>query len=238
MPIPDSPVDDAETLAQWDRRIPTLLSVIAGLVDVTGFFTLGNIFTAHVTGNLVLVSASLVRRAPLQLAQLLAIPVFVLALAALWLVAWSSRTRGLRLARLFLWLQFLLVSALLVFSVITKPSASPRGLAAGIAVMIAISAIACQYALFRLAIPEAASTASMTGNLTNATLALVDGFARRRPLMAEDTERLKKSLHLLVGFLAGCLVAAAAVSALLDWAWALPAVLAGVAVALGHVAEA
>ena len=219
---------DSDRSKTW---LPPLLSVIAGMVDLIGFLTLGNIFTAHITGNLVVVSAALVRGGPLHLAQALAVPVFILALAVLWFVAWSSRKRGMSLARLFLWLQFLLVSVVFVFSVITKPSASPHGLAAGVAVMIAVCAIACQYALFRLATPEAVSTAAMTGNLTNATLALVDGLARRRPLMTADAERLKKSLGLLIGFLAGCVVAAAAVPTLQDWAWSLPTALAGVAVA-------
>jgi uncharacterized membrane protein YoaK (UPF0700 family) len=67
------------------------LSVIAGMVDVTGFFTLGNIFTAHITGNLVVAAAAAVRGGPVNAAQLLAIPVFALALAAFWFIARMSR---------------------------------------------------------------------------------------------------------------------------------------------------
>jgi Protein of unknown function (DUF1275) len=48
-------------VTRLEDRLPPLLSVIAGMVDLTGFFTLGNIFTAHVTGNLVLATAALVR---------------------------------------------------------------------------------------------------------------------------------------------------------------------------------
>jgi uncharacterized membrane protein YoaK (UPF0700 family) len=60
----------------------------------------------------------------------------------------------------------------LIFSVITKPSADPRGLMATIGAMIAVSAMGCQFALLRLALPVAPSTAVMTGNLTNAVLGL------------------------------------------------------------------
>src|SRR5712672_4718519 len=81
------PSDDASALSQLEKRLPTLLSVIAGMVDLTGFLTLGNIFTAHITGNLVLVAALVVRGGRMNPAQILAIPVFVIGVAATWLLA-------------------------------------------------------------------------------------------------------------------------------------------------------
>jgi len=226
------PSDDALALSQMEGRLPPLLSVIAGMVDLTGFFTLGNIFTAHVTGNLVVIAAEAVRGGPLNLAQTLSVPVFILAVAAVWLLARASGRRGPDLTRLLLLVQFLLLTGILIFSVITKPSANPHGLMAGIAVMMAVSAMACQFALFRLALPGGISTAVMTGNLTNAVLSLLDRKSQTQPLMAGDTERLRASLHLLIGFFGGCVVAAAAVSLLGDWAWSFPVALAGVAVRL------
>jgi len=219
-------------MSRLEKRLPTLLSIIAGMVDLIGFLTLGNIFTAHITGNLVVFAAVLVRGGSLNLAQALAIPVFMLAVAAVWLIARASRRRGPGLARRLLQVQLLLLVGVLIFSVITNPSASPRGVMAGIAVMIAVSAMACQYALLRLAVPGALSTAVMTGNLTNTVLSLMDTLSPSQPLMEGDTERLKRSLHLLIGFLVGCVVAAVAVSLLGDWAWSFPVALAGVAVAL------
>ncbi len=224
------PADDAVKLARLEARLPPLLSVIAGMVDLTGFFTLGHIFTAHITGNLVVASAAAVYGGPFNVAQALAIPVFMLALAVVWLIAQASHRRGPSLARLLLSVQFMLLAAILIFSVITKPSSSQYGLMAGIAVMIAVSAMACQYALLRLAIPGAISTAVMTGNLTNTVLSLMDLLSRRHPLLPVDAGRLTRSPHLLLGFLLGCVVAAAAVSLLGDWAWSLPAVLAAVAI--------
>ena len=226
------PADDAVELSRLEARLPPLLSVIAGMVDLTGFFTLGHIFTAHITGNLVVAAAAAVHGGTFNLAQALAIPAFMLAVAVVWFIAQASHRRGASLARLLLLVQFLLLAAVLIFSVITKPSANPQGLMAGIAVMIAVSAMACQYALLRLAIPGAISTAVMTGNLTNTVLSLMEMLSHRRPLMTVDAGRLKRSLHLLFGFLVGCIVAAAAISLLADWAWSLPVALAAVAVAL------
>ena len=220
---------EVSTLAEW---LPPLLSVIAGMVDLIGFFTLGNIFTAHITGNLVLVSAAVVRGGPLNLGQALAIPVFVVAVAITWLVAHTSNKRGPALARLLLGLQFILLAAVLVFSIVTKPSAEPHGPMAGIAAMLAVFAMACQYALLRLALPKVVSTAVMTGNLTNATLALMEVLSKGSSLTAIDSARLKASLRLLIGFLLGCLISAAALAFVADWAWALPVALAGLAIAV------
>lgn len=222
--------EEALALSRLEDRIAPLLSVIAGMVDLTGFFTLGNIFTAHVTGNLVVVAAFAVRGGPVNLAQIIAIPVFMLALAAVWLVARASGRRGADLARLLLVVQFLLLAAVLIFSVITKPSPSPHGLTAGIAAMIAVSAMATQYALFRLAMPRAVSTSVMTGNLTNSVLSLMDAASPGHELMPVDTKRLKRSVYLLVGFLVGCVVAAASISVLEDWAWLFPVTLAALAI--------
>jgi uncharacterized membrane protein YoaK (UPF0700 family) len=227
-----SPSNDTSLLPRLERRLPPLLSVVAGMVDLIGFLSLGNLFTAHITGNLVVIAALVVRGGPMNLAQVLAIPVFILAVAAIWLLARASGRRGPSLARLLLLIQFLLLSCVLIFSVITEPSANPHGPMAGIAAMIAVAAMACQFALLRLALPVAPSTAVMTGNLTNAVLSLMDMLSRTQPLMASDAARLRGSLHLLIGFFGGCVVAAVAVSLLEDWAWAFPVALAGVAVAL------
>ncbi len=226
------PSNDASVPSQFEKWLPTLLSVIAGIVDLTGFLSLGNLFTAHITGNLVVVGALVVRRGPINPAQVLAIPAFILAVAATWLFAQASGRRGPGLRRLLLLVQFLLLTCVLIFSVITKPSANPNGLMAGIAAMMAVSAMACQFALLRLTLPVAPSTAVMTGNLTNTVLSLLDRQSRTQPLMTGDTERLRGSLYLLIGFFGGCVVGAVAVSWLGDWAWSFPVALAGVAVML------
>ena len=217
---------DIPDAARFDKQLAPLLAVIAGMVDVIGFVSL-KLFTAHITGNLVVIAALLVRGGPPNLAQILAVPVFMVAVAVVWLIAKASNRRGSSLARPLLLVQFLLLAGVLIFSVIYDPAANPRGVAAGVAAMIAVSAMACQFALLRLAMPVAPSTAVMTGNLTNAVLSLLDTLARSQRLLEGDKERLEKTLHLLVGFLAGCFAGAAGVSWLGNWAWSLPVVLAG-----------
>ena len=91
--------------------------------------------------------------------------------------------------------------------------------------------MACQYALLRLALPKAISTAVMTGNLTNTVLSIMDAISRGHPLMSADDGRLKRSLYLLFGFLLGCIIAALAISTMGEWTWSLPAAFAALVVA-------
>jgi uncharacterized membrane protein YoaK (UPF0700 family) len=225
-------LNDETVDPRLEKRLPLLLSLIAGMVDLTGFLNLGNVFTAHITGNLVVIGALVVRGGHINPAQILAVPVFIVAVGATWLLARASGASGPRLLRLLLRTHFLLLAAVFLFSAIMKPSATPHGVMADIAAMIAVSAMACQFALLRLALPVAPSTAVMTGNLTNAVLSGLNSMSRQQPPAASDIARLKASLLLLIGFFGGCVIAATAVTYLGEWAWAFPVVLAGIAVVL------
>ena len=222
----------ASTHSRFEKSLPTLLSVIAGMVDLTGVVNF-HLFPAHVTGNLVMVSALLVHRSRVSEAQFLALPVCVAAVAATWLIAKASGWRGPRLLRLLLAAQFLLIMCVLIVSVITKPDANPNGLAGTIAAMIAVFAMACQFSLLRLTMPVAPTTAVMTGNLTTTFLFLFDTSAHSQLLMMRDRGKLRETAHLLIGFLVGCLMSAIAIGFLgHEWAWAVPAVASAMAIVL------
>jgi uncharacterized membrane protein YoaK (UPF0700 family) len=214
----------------WLVWLPPLLAVIAGAVDVTGYLRLGHLFTAHVTGNLVVIAALLVRGGPPNVAQVLAVPCFIGAVAAVWLIAKASGRSDLALVRPLLVIQLLLLSCALALSVTLGRTAGPNGLPTGVIAMVAVAAMASQFALLRLAVPGAPSTAVMTGNLTNAALSLPDTLAQKRSLMPASPERLRRTVTLLVCFLGGCVLGASAVSLMDNWAWSLPVVLAGAAV--------
>ena len=228
-----SGVPDARAFRVAGREIwlPPLLSAVAGMVDVIGFLGL-KLFTAHVTGNLVVIAALLVRGGPPNVNQILAVPVFILAVGGVWLIAKAFGRDGPDLVRLLLLVQFLLLTCVLVLSLVFDPTSNPHGLIAGVVAMVAVSAMACQFALLRIGVPGAPSTAVMTGNVTKTVLSLLDTLSRKEPLIPNAREQLKKTVELVVGFFAGCLVGAAAVSWLRDWSWFLPVALAGAAVAL------
>jgi uncharacterized membrane protein YoaK (UPF0700 family) len=168
----------------------------------------------------------------LTFAQVLAVPVFIVAVTVVWLIAKASDKRGPALLRPLLLLQFLLLSFVLILGVTLDLAANPKGWMASVAAMIATSAMACQFVLLRLAVPGAPSTAVMTGNLTNTVLLLLETLSPDRPLMArDDALRLRRTATLVVAFFCGCVAGAAAVSFLGDWSWSVPVVLAAAAVA-------
>ena len=229
--LPNTTTDSTKVL--WlEGCLPPLLAVIAGMVDVIGFLSLG-LFTAHITGNLVMVTARLVRGQLPHVGQILAVPVFVIAVAALWWIAKAQKKRGRSLTQPLLLIQFLLLTFALILSVIHSPTVDPPDRMSVVIAAIAVSSMACQFALLRLSL-HGAPTSVMTGNLTNATLSLLDTLSGSQPLMENAAEQLRTALKIVGGFFAGCIAGAAAVSWLGNWCWSLPAALAGVAVALGR----
>ena len=63
--------------------LPAVLGMIAGAVDVTGFLALGGLFTAHITGNLVILAAHYITGSFGEIAPLLSVPVFVVVLGVI-----------------------------------------------------------------------------------------------------------------------------------------------------------
>ena len=211
------------------RRLPPLLSIIAGMVDVIGYLTL-KLFTAHVTGNIVVIAAQFVYGgSPPKLDQVLAVPIFILAVVGVWFSAQALNKRGLGLSRPLLFIQFLLLTCVLIVAVIYHASAEPSGLIADVTAMIAVSAMACQFSLLQLAMPGAPSTAVMTGNLTRTVLAFLETASDREPLMPDSGTQLKAAIRQVIGFFLGCLLGAVAVSLVGDWAWLVPVIMAAAA---------
>jgi len=66
--------------------LTAILSVTAGAVDTIGFLALGGLFTAHITGNVV-VAAHYVTGGFGEIGPLLAVPVFVVVLGAVTLAS-------------------------------------------------------------------------------------------------------------------------------------------------------
>jgi uncharacterized membrane protein YoaK (UPF0700 family) len=216
---------------RWQRWLPPVLAVIAGMSDVIGYLDF-KVFTAHITGNIVLIAAYLVLGRPPELAEVLSVPVYALAVAAIWLIARGYRKKGRTLARLLLLVQLGLLAVALFLGVAFSTTAT-SGVVTTVIPMVVVCAIACQFALLRLTLPGAPSTAVMTGNTTNLVLSLLDTVSQGEPLVKGARENLKKTAGALIGFFLGCIAGAAAVAWIGGWAWSFPVMVALLAVVLG-----
>src|SRR5467141_3097946 len=97
--------------------LPGVLSVIAGSADIIGFLGLGGLFTAHITGNLAILAAHVASGGTAQVAQILSVPVFIVAVGLTRLLAGGLESIGLATLRPLLILQFLLLVGFLALSI-------------------------------------------------------------------------------------------------------------------------
>ena len=206
-------------------KLPGVLALLAGITDVTSWILLGGLFTAHVTGNLVLVAADVVTGAQPHLATVLALPVFIVTVVAATAAARRLAGRDARMRRLLLGAQALLLVIAAALSFTGTASASPQGGLALAIGLFAVCAMATQNAYLHLASPKAPTTSVMTGNLVVATIAVFDLIASRGK-SATALNHWKDTWPLLAGFIGGCLIGAAASTLFGDHAAVVPATLA------------
>src|ERR1700692_4770191 len=88
----------------------TVLSVPAGSTDIIGFLGLNHLFTAHITGNLVILAAHIIDGGEAQIAQMLSVPIFIASLSLTVVLAHYLESIGRSSLRLLLLLQFLLLA--------------------------------------------------------------------------------------------------------------------------------
>jgi uncharacterized membrane protein YoaK (UPF0700 family) len=206
-------------------RLPAVLALLAGVTDVTGWVLLGGLFTAHVTGNIVLVVADLVAGTAPRPAAVLALPLFVVVTVVATAVARRLAVRCAGPRRVLLAAQALLLVLAAALSFTGHASTDPQGALALAIGLCAVAAMATQNAYLHLASARAPSTAVMTGNLVAATIAAVDLLVSRgRSTTA--LARWNESWPLLAGFVSGCLIGAGASALVGDHAAVVPALLA------------
>ena len=231
------------TMASWVPELrggwllPFVLSTAAGAVDVIGFLALGGLFTAHITGNVVVLAAHYITGGFSEVGPLLSVPVFVMVLGTVTLVSGAVDKAGSRLRRGLLTLQAVLLAGCLGLGVVLGPFANADSPIAVLVGMLAVAAMATQNALVKLALPGAPSTAVMTTNTTQLTidLATLVGKWGEPDELAKVRRRASLTASCVVGFGAGCAAGAVLEVHVGLWALALPVVLAALAVPLGEV---
>jgi uncharacterized membrane protein YoaK (UPF0700 family) len=218
--------------------LPAILSTTAGAVDVIGFLVFGGLFTAHITGNLVVVAAHYVTGGFGQVGPILAVPVFVLALGMVVLDFGGIDSKG-RSRRALLVLHASLLAGCLGLGLRFGPFRNADSPVAVLAGMLAVAAMATQNALVKLALVKSPSTAVMT---TNTTQLIVDVAALVRSAenpnkLGETRLRARVTFLCMAGFVGGCVAGAVLEVRFGVGAMALPVILAALAVPFGELKE-
>lgn len=182
------------------------LGYTAGYVDTVGFVALFGLFTAHVTGNFVLIGSELARPGHGVLIKLLAFPAFILAVAAARLLAVWLEARQRPAAQALTLLQLLLLLGFMLLGCAATPVQQTDALLPLLAGMTGAAAMGVQNAASRLVWSELAPTTVMTGNVTQLVIDLVD--LARASAAPGTLSRLWKFLWPVLAFGLGAISAA------------------------------
>jgi uncharacterized membrane protein YoaK (UPF0700 family) len=216
------------------KMLPTVLSVIAGSVDAISFLGLGGLFTAHVTGNLVVLVAHLATGGRAPVANILSVPVFVVALGLTRLLAVAVERIGFASLQTLLVLQLLLLAGFFALCASAGASVDPHATRAILAGMLGVSAMAVQNALVQISLKDVPSTAVMTTNITHFMMDIGEVlFGRTLSDVAKARARAMLTWPAIVGFAIGCGLGATCEAAIGLTSLALPVGLAVLAVAVG-----
>ncbi|MFC5460985.1 YoaK family protein [Massilia niabensis] len=215
----------------------TSLGFLAGYVDTLGFLALFGLFTAHVTGNFILIGAALADPGSMPiLLKFLAFPAFIAGVAAARVLIASCEQREARALRPAFVLELLLLALFMAAGMASVPGATgPDGwaMASG---LIGAAAMGAHSATSRLLLGHLAPTSMMTGNVTQMVIDSVDYARGSRD--AELDARLGKFAWPLLSFAAGCVIAAFGFHQYGFLALAVPLLILVALIAVGEPAEA
>jgi uncharacterized membrane protein YoaK (UPF0700 family) len=233
-----APARKAPTLADRAVRaipwlIPLVLGVTAGSTDTIGFLGLNGLFTAHITGDLVVLAARFAAGEPTIFSHLLALPVFLLALLLTRLFAGALERAGHATLRPLLLLETILLAAFLVVCVVFGPWRDPNLTLATIAGLLGVAAMAVQNALVQISLTNTPATSVMTTNVTRFMMDVGEMLVGADHAKASQARtRAMRTLPVILSFVAGCVLGAAFEAAAGFWSLALPTGLALLAFAM------
>ncbi len=212
-----------------------MLSVIAGSTDIIGFLGLNGLFTAHITGNLIVLAALVVAGQPTIISYILSVPVFMLVLLLTRLLAGGLERAGRDTLGPLLLLQLLSLAVFLLLCIIAGPWINPNAVTAVIAGMFGVAAMAVQNALVQISLRNTPTTAVMTTNVTHFMLDLGGVLVACDPAeVAKARSRAMHTLPVIIGFAIGGGLGAACQAAAGLWSLVLPTGLALLALTMGR----
>jgi uncharacterized membrane protein YoaK (UPF0700 family) len=195
------------TNARFQRLQGIGMGFLAGYVDTLGFVALFGLFTAHVTGNFVLIAAALADPAQTpSLLKLLAFPAFILGIAAARLLVAGCERRGKAAVKPSYLLQLVLLLGFMVCGMLAEPVGDGAGVLAMAAGLLGAAAMGAHSAASKLLLTHLAPTSMMTGNVTQLVIDTVDRL--RGAADAATKARCAKFFWPVLAFALGCAAAA------------------------------
>ena len=201
-----SPVLPAEPVGRVVFATATL-SFVGGFVDVVGFIALFGLFTAHVTGNFIMLGLEMVHATKLAIAKLLAVPIFIVmvALTRLFVLHYE---KGDSPWREMLLAQAALLTCFMIAGGMTTPHDDPNDFGPVVAGLLGVAAMAVQNAGSGLILANHGPTTMMTGNTTQAVIDLLDLLRGLPDETPQDRKRLKLLVPAFLAFTVGALLGA------------------------------
>jgi uncharacterized membrane protein YoaK (UPF0700 family) len=192
---------------QFQRMQGASMGFLAGYVDTLGFVALFGLFTAHVTGNFVLIAAALADPAQTpSLLKLLAFPAFIFGVAAARLLVASCEGRAAPAAKPVYLLQLVLLLGFMACGMLAEPVGRSAGTMAMAAGLLGAAAMGAHSAASKLLLSNLAPTSMMTGNVTQLVIDTVDRL--RGAADAATKARCAKFFWPVLAFALGCAAAA------------------------------
>ncbi|MFM0204523.1 YoaK family protein [Paraburkholderia fungorum] len=204
-----------------------LLSATAGYVDTLSFFALFGLFTAHVTGNFVLIGGGVAGYGQGIFLKLMAFPAFILGVAlSSFIIRGRNPETPMRGACMLYAVQALLLLAFCFAGVKLGPRFNPENWAVVVCGMIGATAMGVQNAHSRLVARPGVPNTVMTGNVTQVILDTLDLCS---PRVTADTKvaartRVARMLPAIAAFGLGAITGALAYRNFGFWALLVPVI--------------
>ncbi|HEV3431559.1 MAG TPA: YoaK family protein [Paraburkholderia sp.] len=236
----NSTVQPTQTVLDPMRGENTVLAFVAGYVDTLGFVALFGLFTAHVTGNFIMIGSGIAGVSGGLLIKWLAFPAFVAGIVGARVLAdrLHAQPHAVRVGSLYL-MQILLLAAFMIVGLAAAPITSadaPLTIACG---LLGAAGMGVQNAHPRLTARSVVANTVMTGNVTQAVIDVFDLLAGSAHVDRRAVrERLARTLPPVLAFGVGASLGAIGWLAASFWALIVPLALLGAIAAFACRANA
>ncbi len=198
-----------------------MMAAISGFADVIGFVGVNRLFTAHITGNIVIAIAEIIHHESGVAAKLIAIPFFILIAAfTTWIIEMQGQTK--RLLAIWFIIEALFLTAFMFTGIYILPFYEFGSWQYICCAMLPVCAMAIHNILLRTFMCTLPPCTVMTGNLSQLIVDSVSYVWRKTlPYNVEKTitshAGIQRFGNVIIGFLIGGACAAFGFSAIGFW---------------------